>query len=438
MRAIGAVRLWVLVSAVGLVGTRVSPAEARSLAGQLSNFISIKSQGVLGQAFPNLRLPDTITPAITALAAQGTDFPVPPTTPGYVFAYNPETKTFERSTGSLGPVFLERVETVGRNHVALGVSYLYGNVDSFDGSSVAQGFQSRIGLTAKLGPAFGSLAGTTFEEGVTIDKFELPTSRINLAATYGVTDDLDVGLLLPLVVTQLDVAGRSYLGPGHPTTEADVIKVGGFQPSTGFDDSSFGVGDLLVRAKYRFGYFADVGFAGGLTLRCPTGNLENFHGLGAWTVQPALIVSRAFGLNDVHANLGIEFNAADSEQTRARYGIGATLQVEQLRWVAFLVDILGTSGLDSQHFSQTAHVPSQLEDAAFVVPFSTSTSSRTNPDGSITVDTTLPRTDQVNLAVGFKFAIYGNALGYLNALVPLTRQGLQADIIPVGGIEYSF
>jgi hypothetical protein len=423
MRARRKLRLWVVVLGVGLVGIHGAPARARSLASQLSNFIETKSP------FQGGAVADTITPVITQLAAEATDFPVPPTTPGYIFTYNPETKEFERSTGSLGPVFLERVETVGEHHFAFGVSYLYGNVDSFDGKSFAQGFSSRVGLVA------GFPDGSINEGGVTLDKFELPTSRINFAATYGVTDNLDVGLLLPLVVTQLDVRGRSYIGPAStsgPTTEQAAV----FGPSMGFDDSSVGVGDLLVRAKYRFGYLADFGFAGGFTLRCPTGNDENFHGLGDWTVQPALIVSRVFGLNDIHANLGMEFNAADSTLTRARYGIGATLGIEQLRWLAFLVDILGSSGLDNQTFTQTVSFPQGISPIGFVSPFVTS--QHRNADGSVSVTSTIPRTDQVNIAVGFKFALWGNALGYLNALVPLTHQGLQADVVPAAGVEYSF
>jgi len=412
--------------AVGFVGSYGSPSEARSLAGQLSSFVT---QNVI---FPGVHNVDTITPVFLRLASQATDFPVPPTTPGYVFTYNPTEGVFERSTGSLGPVFLERVETVGENHAAIGVSYLYGNVNQFDGSNFAQGFNTRVGIVA-TDPS----TGRNFEGGTTIDKLELPTNRFNFAATYGVTDNLDVGLLLPLVVTKLTVAGRGYVGPSiggqpNPTTEAAAV----FGPSMGFSDTSTGIGDLLVRAKYRFGYLADFGFAGGFTLRCPTGDENDFHGLGDWTVAPLLIISRTFGLNDFHANMGMEFNAGNSQASRALYGIGATLQAEQFPWVAFLLDFLGASYLDNQTFNQTVRVNPQIQTAGFVAPFLTS--QRQNPDGSFTLTSTIPRADQFNVAVGLKFAIWGNALGYVNALVPLTRQGLQADVISAGGVEYSF
>jgi hypothetical protein len=407
----GKAKLWVMVLlVVGLLGGRAHPADAKSLASQLSSYIMRNGTSAVAGSV----VADTLTPVIVQLASQATDFPVPPTTPGYVFVYNPQLGVFERSQGSLGPVFLERAETLGANHVAFGVSYLYGNVESFDGSNLAQGHP-------RFGGVFGNVA-----TGFQMNSFELPTNRINLAGTYGITDNWDVGLLLPLVVTKLKVSGSSFLGNA-------TVGV----PS--FDESSFGVGDLLVRTKYRFGYLADFDFAGGMILRCPTGNADDFHGLGDWTVQPLLIVSRAVGLNDFHANFGMEFNAGDANRTRAIYGIGATLQTEALDWVALLLDIIGSSGLDNQQVTTQLHGGNAAVPDALIFPSFGGPPPTIQPtSGGATVVTTLPRTDQVNVAVGLKFAIWGNALGYVNAIVPLTRQGLQADVISAGGVEYSF
>jgi hypothetical protein len=40
--------------------------------------------------------------------------------------------------------------------------------------------------------------------------------------------------------------------------------------------------------------------------------------------------------------------------------------------------------------------------------------------------------------VGLKFSFFGRAVAYVNAIVPLTHQGLQASVIPAGGLEYTF
>ena len=439
MRMTWKLRLSVFAFAVGVAGVPASPARARSLARQLSDFIQTRSN-----AIANEKLPDTITPVVERLAAEATDFPVPPTTPGYVFVYNAEQGIFERSTGSLGPVFLERAETVGRNHASIGMSYLYGNVNQFDGEDLAQGgLKTRIGArytASTLGldrPPVNLPPNAKVETGVALNGFDLPTNKFNFAATYGVTDDWDVGFLLPLVVTKLQVTGRSYAG-AVPVNEKTAVFLPE-QGTAGFDASSVGVGDLLLRTKYRFGYLADFDFAGGLILRFPTGSEPNFQGIGNWTVEPLLIVSRAVGLQDFHANLGMEFNAGDATRTRARYGIGATLQTEALDWVALLLDIVGTSGLDDEQVASRAVFNPQAPPESLVVPsFGGATRLKPNSDGSVTVISTLPRTDQVNIAMGFKFAIWGNALGYVNAVVPLTRQGLQANVLSAVGLEYSF
>ena len=50
----------------------------------------------------------------------------------------------------------------------------------------------------------------------------------------------------------------------------------------------------------------------------------------------------------------------------------------------------------------------------------------------------MPRTDIVDLSGILKVNIYGNAIAYGGAIVPLTDDGLHASVIPVGGLEYTF
>src|SRR5262249_16143451 len=224
------VRIGVAILAAAIAGG-ASPAGA-SLAGNLSRFIA-KQGAVLTQT----QFPDTITPVITRLAAQATDFPVPPTTPGYVFVYNPQQGVFERYQGSLSPVFLERVNTLGQNHVSFGMSYLYGDVNQFDGDDLAQG--QPIGGSAI--PPGGDRPASA---GIFLDDFDLGTKKINFGASYGITDNWDVGFLVPLVVTHLQAEGRQFgaLGAQPPTVcTPPNCQATGLAP---LDASSTGVGDL--------------------------------------------------------------------------------------------------------------------------------------------------------------------------------------------------
>src|SRR5262249_51374028 len=78
------------------------------------------------------RGPDVLTPEIQNLALRGIDFPLPPTTPGFVYTYDPSSGVFVQSK-SLGPSFTERALTVGEGRFDIGGSFLWGNLDSVNG-----------------------------------------------------------------------------------------------------------------------------------------------------------------------------------------------------------------------------------------------------------------------------------------------------------------
>ena len=92
----------------------------------------------------------------------------------------------------------------------------------------------------------------------------------------------------------------------------------------GIDDESTGVGDLLLRTKYHF--FTSNGFnlASGLALRIPTGDENNFQGLGDVVLTPYLALSQEWSRFAFHFQAGFDVNADDTERSRARYGIGLT------------------------------------------------------------------------------------------------------------------
>src|SRR5262249_7060058 len=107
-------RVLVLIGASWVLGVGVAPVEARSLTSKLHQFI-----GTPATPLANVTVVEPITPVIQRVAQDGTDFPVTSTAPGYTYSYNPELGLFERSSGSLGPVFGERAETVGRGRFDL-------------------------------------------------------------------------------------------------------------------------------------------------------------------------------------------------------------------------------------------------------------------------------------------------------------------------------
>ncbi|MGH7964935.1 MAG: hypothetical protein ACRERD_24500, partial [Candidatus Binatia bacterium] len=58
------------------------------------------------------------------LAPNAADFPAISTAPGFTYRYNSQLQVFERSSASLGTVFIERPQTLGRGKFDFGLSYL--------------------------------------------------------------------------------------------------------------------------------------------------------------------------------------------------------------------------------------------------------------------------------------------------------------------------
>jgi hypothetical protein len=377
-----------------------------SISRSLGQFISQKAAAVVsGAQFPNIA-----GEFLQRVAVGSIQLPVPATSTSFTYQYNPALGIFERSSGSLGPVYVDRAETLGEGKFDTIFSYQFANLTDLDGTNF--GKQLEVAFKANVGGA--AIGGAFFGKD-----FSLKENVFAFNFTYGLTDRWDLNLLVPMVYTTLDLAGSA----GGFVDQA--LTVGSFQ----FHDKAYGIGDILLRTKYRF--YDDpnvVRLAAALTLRMPSGNPENFQGLGDFTITPVLIASRPFGRNDLHMNLGMEFDTMNGEGSRARYAIGTTLQ--PLDRLAFLVDILGSSGLDTQHFSlSSGNVTPICGQGVNCVNYSASKGQ---------VNGVVPRSDIIDLSTGIKFNPFASANVYLLAIIPLNHQGLRAAVVPTGGFEWTF
>src|SRR5262249_37177080 len=267
-------------------------------------------------------------------------------------------------------------------------TYLYANFTEINGEPLSTAVaQVRTGPVTALSK---------------VRDFELRAQVLDLSATYGVTPRWDVNLLLPLFATTLKLDVLSGLAVPRQLSRLHV------------DDTAFGPGDLLIRTKYRLSDWSGLAWATFFTLRLPSGDPGDFQGLGAVTLTPGVALTRPIGPHDVHANVAFEVNASDLEQSRVRYAIGATVQA--LTRLALLFDVIGSSGISADHFEQ---------------PFATT-------GGVIPVSGSVPRTDLVDLALGVRITVTDRVLIHLDAIVPLTQDGIRANVVPAGGIEATF
>jgi hypothetical protein len=203
--------------------------------------------------------------------------------------------------------------------------------------------------------------------------------------------------------------------------------------------SAFGAGDLLLRTKYRF-LDGPVNLAAGVAVRFPSGNPNNFFGLGDYVVSPFMVVSRlvglpdlfAFGpgLTDLHASLAVDANASNLDASRIRYTAGVAWQWDDR--FALLTDFIGSSAFTEDEFTISAA-------GAGATPYNGINLVNAVPAGN-QVKTTyaVQRTDILSLAMGLKVALPRSGTAFLGAIIPMSDDGMRADVIPAGGVEFGF
>ena len=418
------VRFATRVAATVLVLGKSTPSEAASLATQL-RAIPERSAGASELAV------DVFTPRLLELTARGIDFPAASTTPGTTYTYNPDLGVYERST-LLGPVYLERAETVGEGKFDLAASYLRGNMQDLNGNP----------LTTTQRFAYYDKMHVSFQAGhENFSRFSLVANVWAASLTYGITPDWDVNVLVPVVWTSLGVSAQATgLLPVSVTDE----------------DNKVGVGDILLRTKYHFFHRPDqlkhgpltgnTDLAAGFVLRVPTGKPTNFHGLGATIVTPLLIASRTAGDRaGFYVNLGFDADATNADASRFRYGMGAVVQ--PLDWLAGLLELLGSSGVSSTSVTQVVGTPGSTNSSAAIQSQLLATTGQLvdvtveGPSGGksrrAALGLNLARIDILDLSAGVKLNLPGNLVAYATAIFPLTSAGVTANVIPTVGISWS-
>jgi len=213
---------------------------------------------------------------------------------------------------TLGPVFTERAETVGKHKVYIGASNQDFHFTSFNGRSL-NGFNVLDvgGQTSNIlvGGAQKLTFPATFQIGMGIHLSQ------NMAfVTFGVTDRFDVSVGLPVVHAAVRAAtsdGMIYVGNGfNNASRGNCWCVDTFTPAANPSAAANGLGglvlpqissdrlgkngfgDMLLRFKGSVFESLSTTVAIGTDLRLPTGDAQNYLGTGTTSVRPFLAVSR--------------------------------------------------------------------------------------------------------------------------------------------------
>ena len=141
---------------------------------------------------------------------------LPVSSPGSGFTYrlNPALGTDVRSSESFGPFYIQRSLTGGEGRLAFAVSFRRVAFDQIDGRSLTDGTLVSIA---------SALHGSAQPFDVETLTLHLETQTVTAAATYGVTDRLDISAALPIVsVTLQGLRVDTYRGHVYPQASASA------------------------------------------------------------------------------------------------------------------------------------------------------------------------------------------------------------------------
>jgi hypothetical protein len=433
------------------------------------SFPGADAESTLGVFRPDLSVGNpsvaaaAVAPAIATAISQAVtqEFPVASVAPAFTYRFNPNLNVYERSSGVPGPLFSERALTLGKGQLNFGVGYSFIEFDELNGTDLHD-----INTPAYLLEVFGG--GPLFPLSLTTirTRIDLNAHVVVPALRYGITENWDISLAVPIVNTFLRIRTESvravdldgFLASVDDTTffvdrdvttivPIDVTTIGQIpfvkstRPKkvlTRGAGSATGVGDISLRTKYHFWRTESGGAAVGLNLLMPSGDVEDFHGSDETHLSTFLYLSHIMAERvEPHLNVGVDFNADDVDRSSFVWSVGASFLV--WRQLGLLINFLGRSEfgrfqvnvpegqilgnlLDRSPDTCTAEQPCFLAGTrsflAFPEPFK--------------------RNDIADFSFGLRYTLGTSGSVFFGGIIPLNDDGLRADFIPSGGIEYTF
>jgi len=337
------------------------------------------------------------------------------------FTFDPAQAIFVQSDEGLGSSLADLADTIGKGNISIGTSYTRMDFKSFEGedlNSLEVDFEhvdlcgnGSVGVDPNGTPIQGSLPspinnfcflnianpaavvpGTVlpspnnppFEVDSLSAILDIKISQEIFAffANYGVLDNWDVGIAIPVVHSDISVSSFAFVNRVFPAsanvhnfcTPADVVAAnfGCEQPNRDLAsdfraEDAWGIGDIELRSKYQFlndhEWAPDAAVLG--RVRFPSGDEKDFLGTGFTSFYGALVLSKTISIFTPHANVGVEMTTGPHEFDNVRWVVGSTAKVHDRVTVA--TDFLG------RHFWHGSGIGDDILEVGFSVkvnPFS--------------------------------------------------------------------
>ncbi|HKW11056.1 MAG TPA: hypothetical protein VJO33_11805 [Gemmatimonadaceae bacterium] len=358
---------------------------------------------------------DFLSNAITNSIA---NVPLGATSSGTTFAFDAAGLPIATAQ-STGPIFGERAQTLGRNRFLISGKYTESSFSSLRGVPLTN---LQMTLTHEDEPPPG-LGDPDFERDTIhiATSLQASLSVFALSATWGITNNIDIGFAIPFV--NLSVSGTS-IGTIVPATGVINHYWKGTAANPQLVDTArgsamqSGIGDVSLRAKFNLVQSPIGGAAFLADVRLPTGKQDDLLGTGETSVISWFITSLTLKQFTPHANIGYIYRSGENQNSG-------------------VLSAVGFDALIASPFTLAADVVGQ---------FPVGTDKLTLPKPAVYIDgTVVPRTnipngkdDIVAASMGAKLLVGGGFIAVGNVLFPISEGGMRPNATWTVGLERNF
>jgi hypothetical protein len=273
-----------IASVVVAVLLAATPAAAQDTLGDVLTFLMTNQAVQTGDFERDRAAAQAVRDVLArALLINLTSAPIAASSGGFLYRLNPELGTVQRASETFGTLFVERALPSGAGNVLFGVTASTSSYDRLNDVDLDDG-------------SFLTVANQFRDESQPFDtetlSMRLRASTITMLASAGVTDSLDIGIVVPIVRVELD-GERVNVYRGTSFVQARA------------NGTASGLADIALRAKYALLQSHAGNIAGVGEVRLPTGDDTNLLGAGATSWRLMAVASIERGAASLHANGGI-------------------------------------------------------------------------------------------------------------------------------------
>jgi hypothetical protein len=372
----------------------VSTASAQETLSDAVSFLMTNQAVQTGDFARDRAAAEAARDAITrALLVNLTTAPIGTSSGGFLYRLNPELGTVERVSDNFGTFFVERALTGGAGSASFGITGSTAGYDRLNGYDLRDGSFITVA---------NHLRGETLPFDTESLTMNLRASTVAFWASVGVTDDVELGVVVPMARITLD-GERLNVYRGAPFLQATA------------SGTASGLSDIALRAKYGFFHSRTTTLAAAGELRLPTGDEANLLGAGSTAIRLLGVASFENGPIGLHANGGIVRGGVSDETI-----LSGAFAVAVHPRASFTMELLMRHISELRDFEMTS------------VPHATVA----NVD-TLRLTTGLESNTLATASTGFKWNVADTVVLSAQLLWSLADRGLTAPVTPTIALEYS-